>query len=127
MLTIEDVKCYKADTKLETEVKDILISNMQAAYVEEFFEDLLQNGCASGIVSEMIYYYDTTKFYERHKEEINKMLKELKAETGFDCLGDLFKDFDNEDPLILEQNNQNILAWYAFEETAQKIYHSLKR
>ena len=81
-------------------------------------EDLLQHGCVSGMVSHLIYYGDTTKYYKDHKEEINDLLQESMFNTGLG-LGEMFGDkWDNEDPLAMETNNQNLLAWYGFEETA---------
>ena len=38
------------------------------------FTDVLHNGCCSGVVSELIYYYDTVRFYKQYRQEINEML-----------------------------------------------------
>ena len=84
-------------------------------------EDLQQGGCISGMVSPLVNYVDTLAFFERNKEEINGLLAEFDAEMGDSCLGQLFR-FDKEDPLCLEQQNQNLLAWMAFEELANKVY-----
>jgi len=86
------------------------------------FSDVLKHGCQSGVVSSLIYYDDTTKFYDEHKEEINALLYDLMAETGIYNPSDLFGDkWDKEDPLALDVLNKNLLAWFAFEETLRAI------
>lgn len=79
--------------------------------------DLFYGGCQSGIVSELIYYADTLKFYKRHREAINALLKRMQEDTGMSAEG--LRNWDKTDPLALDSKNQNILAWYGFEETAR--------
>ena len=76
----------------------------------------------SGIVSELIYYSDTIRFYKRYRDEINELLKGLMDSTGLYSMKELFgKNWDDEDPLILETHNQNLLAWFGFEETLRNV------
>jgi hypothetical protein len=83
---------------------------------------LAHRGCQSGIVSHMIYYTDTVKFYKRHREEINEMLYRLMDDIGFVSLADMFGyKFDEEDPLCLQDHNMNLLAWFGFEEAARIV------
>lgn len=83
--------------------------------------DIQSSGCVSGLVPDLIHYRDTLAFFERNKEEINKLLKEQGDESGVHVLP-LLKGYDDEDPLCLETTNQNLLAWYGFEEVARKLY-----
>ena len=86
--------------------------------VESVIEDLQQSGCRSGMVGDLIYHHDTLAFYETHKEEINTLLYDALEITGLSC-NDLFGEtWDNSDPLALDTQNQNLLAWFGFEETA---------
>lgn len=86
------------------------------------FEDLLQHGCQSGMVGDLIYYTDTLAFYNRYREEIDALLYETIDGTGFQPNG-LFAQsgWDPKDPLARETNNINLLAWFGFEETAHQI------
>ena len=90
-------------------VNDLL--EIPAADLVAHIKDVLQYGCINGTVSNMIYYSDTLKFYEDYKEEIAHLL----SSEGFKP-SDL-KDFDNEDPFILETYNKNLLAWFGYEQT----------
>ena len=69
----------------------------------------------------MVYYSDTTKFYEDHREEINDLLTKLMDSTGIDLMSELLRDWDNADPLAMEIHNQNLLAWFGYEEVARSI------
>jgi hypothetical protein len=86
-----------------------------------YLKDVLYHGCVSGMVSGLIYYADTRKFFEDHKEEINTILQELINSTGL-SIDELFGDkWDKEDPLCLDTYNQNLLAWVGYEETCRAI------
>ena len=84
--------------------------------------DVLNNGCQSGFVGHLVYYSQTTAYYEEHKEEINELLDDTMDEYGIYVPSELFGDkWDKEDPLALYQCNQNILAWFGFEETMRNF------
>lgn len=109
---------------LETAVKAIIENHIEN-YDEPqgFFDDLAHGGCQSGLIGELVYFSDTTKFYETHKEDINELLKETLEMFGSDASpSEVFGDkWDSEDPLAFDTINQNLLAWFAFEETAQRL------
>lgn len=77
--------------------------------------DILKYGCISGTVSSMIYHYDTLKFYNKYKEEINNLL------INADIRPQDLRDFDLDDPLVFDTHNQNLLAWFGYEETCYQI------
>jgi hypothetical protein len=89
-----------------------------------FMEDLNQGGCISGLIGELTYYSDTVRFYKRYQKDINTLLSELLEDTGL-SQSELFNDkWDKEDPLALDQYNQNLLAWFGFEETAKQLFEN---
>ena len=70
----------------------------------------------------LVYYSQTTAYYEEHKEEINELLYDTMDECGIYVPSELFGDkWDKEDPLALYQCNQNLLAWFGFEETMRNF------
>jgi hypothetical protein len=117
-------KLNVATTKLEKSVQKT-VNNYAADYnngVEGFLNDLMQHGCQSGMVGSMIYYTDTIRFYKNHKSEINELLKDMLSETGINSPAEFFNEkWDSEDPLAMDEMNQNLLAWFGFEETARKL------
>ena len=64
--------------------------------------DVLNNGCQSGFVGHLVYYNQTTAYYEEHKEEINELLYDIMDECGIYVPSELFGNkWDKEDPLAL--------------------------
>lgn len=91
------------------------------------FTDVLYHGCQSGIVGELIYYSDTVRFYKQYREEINELLYNTMSETGLYAPSDLFGDkWDKEDPLAQDIYNQNLLAWFGFEETLRTLGYNFE-
>ena len=89
---------------------------------KHIFTDVLYHGCQSGMVGFLIWYSDTTAFYKKYIEEINTLLYNVQSSTGLYGMKDLFgKKWDEEDPLAIEDYNQNLLAWFGFEETLRNI------
>ena len=107
-------------TQLERAVKDWYEYQVGEGYPEAV-EDLLQHGCQSGMVSDLIYYSDTVAFYKEHRREIDRLVRDLVEETGC-TINQLFKGWDSSDPLANDTQNQNLLAWFGFEETARRLY-----
>lgn len=45
-------------------------------------EDLQRYGCVSGMITDLIYYDDTNKFYDNYKDDINELLSNLLDGSG---------------------------------------------
>jgi hypothetical protein len=117
----------ESSSKLEKKVINILLDR-QNDYdsIIDYMKEILDHGCSSGIVGELIYYNDTLKFYAKYKNEINTMLKNSMNEMGTYSLKDIFgKNFDDSDPLLSDTHNQNLLSWYAMEETTRNLIYAL--
>jgi len=113
-------------TKLERHVARWL-RDMGTGYnghdgIQAAYEDLMHGGCSSGIVSHLIYTRDCAAFYRRHMGEIDAMLVEMLSDCG-GTVAELFAraGWDDSDPLARSDGNQNILAWFGFEETARHL------
>lgn len=88
--------------------------------------DLMYGGCASGMVSHLIYYSDTDLFYADHAREIDEIALCAAGESG--CrIGELFRDgiWDESDPLARGSMNRCALCWLAWEQTAYNIASAL--
>ena len=89
---------------------EVLQKSLDYDNPKDFFTDLLEHGCVSGMVSGLIYYVNTHKFFDKHYEQIEKLRQDYEEHTG--------------EPLKIEYDLKNFLAWFAFEETARKLYES---
>ena len=76
--------------------------------VEQWFEDLLQYGCISGMVSGLIYYTETEAFFDKYYYEIMELKEEYEESIG--------------QSMNIPYQLKNHLAWFGFEETALRIY-----
>ena len=124
-LTLKNIKELKqnSNSPLYKRVCNYVISEW-SNYDDKsgIFKDVLYHGCRSGIVGFLIYYSDTVKFYNRYREEIDALLYETMEVTGLRSPYELFgNNWDKEDPLGRDRYNQNLLAWFGFEETLRNI------
>ena len=129
-LTLSNVKEIKrnSDSPLTKRVCNYVIGRWGDYNDKKYiFTDVLHNGCRLGVVSELIYYYDTVRFYKQYRQEINEMLYNIMNETGLYAPSELFGDkWDKEDPLAQYDYNQNLLAWFGFEETLRNIAYNFE-
>lgn len=147
--------------KLKKSVIEIIESQGSEKEQKNFMENVLEHGCVSGVVGELIYYSDTKVWYSEHKEEIDEMLEEALDSHGYE-LGDEkhifgdkwesleditefhemdidYDDYDSDEEYeeVIESEwhdfvesvdvnnyNDNLLAWFSFEETVRDIYEN---
>ena len=70
-------------------------------------KEVVKDGCSAG-VSGFVYYYETTNFFKRHKEDIENKLIEL---MGSNYLNKIFQE---EEPKK-EEHKINQLVWIVVE------------
>lgn len=112
-----------AKTPLEKAVLRSLNRHAESGYpIASVLKDLMYGGCASGVIGDMIYYTDTIKFFKKHKKEIGALFQESISDFG-QSPAEMFarSGWDPDDPLAMDTNNQNILAWFGYEETARNL------
>lgn len=73
----------------------------------QYIKDVLSHGCISGMVSGLIYYNDTQKFYIDYIDDIEELKEEMEDNLG--------------EPLKIGTPVYNWLAWFGYEETMRKI------
>ena len=101
---------------LKHEVVEIIMDQVDGLEKDnEIFaavEEIVAQGCQSGIVSALITYSDTELFFDKHVNEIFELVEDAKQEGIIDM-----NNFE------LSKNN---LAWFAFETIAQEIYQEME-
>ena len=130
-LTLKNVKelKQKSESPLFKRVCNYVISEW-SNYSDKtnIFKDVLYHGCQSGTVGFLIYYTDTVRFYKQYRQEIDDLLYEEMEGTGLYSLTELFGEkWDKEDPLGRDDYNQNLLAWFGFEETLRKLGYEFEQ
>ena len=78
---------------------------------QDYFKNVLQNDCQSGIVGELIYFYQTKEFFKDYCDDILE----------------LYKHYVEEGIIIPhpEHMDSNWLAWFGFEEALRMIADDL--
>ena len=97
----------ECESELTKEVIKIALDNIDDYENPiDYFTDIMEHGCISGIVTELIYYYQTEEFFNRHVDEILEIYNETLAYVDTDM-----------------EINRNNLAWFAFEEAIKSLYY----
>ena len=93
-------------TDLYKDVIDIVLNHIdEYENPQDYFKNVIEYGCSTGLVVELITYHDTQEFFTKHMEDIFNLYNELKKELG----------------TIEIELNANDLAWLGFEETIRQI------
>ena len=91
---------------LKNNVMEILVDMQYEGYeLENVISDVLNHGCASGIVGALTYYSQTRKFFIDNMDEI------------FDLYNEYIQEFGG----IGFEIDFNSLSWFAFEEMTRQI------
>ena len=108
---MQHIKPIQGESALSKRVRCWINNQIQddSYNAESVIREVTAHGCQSGIVGDLIYYSDTVKFYKKHRGDISALLAEA------------IDSWDELDPLADDTQNQNLLAWFGFEETARQI------
>lgn len=117
------LKEYSENTDLKGAVADWLLGYNKDEY-ETVLKDLSYGGCSSGMVSSLIYYSETTRFYGTYKEEIWELAEEQAQELGHKNALEMISNFNGYRDGATQF--ENIMAWYSFEETARSVANELE-
>ena len=87
---------------VKNDVINFLLEDVENYSPQDKLQDLLLNGCQSGMVNNLIYYTDTVKYFEDHESEIMEMLAQLgiedvETDEGIEQLGNIFPSLDTLD------------------------------
>jgi hypothetical protein len=64
----------------QSSIKEWLLDTQDRSTIE----DVTRHGCVHGTISELIYYHDTSAFYEKYQDEIWDKLENTRADMGLD-------------------------------------------
>ena len=108
----EKLEDIASGNDIKAEVAQEILDSIDEDYsIEGWFEDLFQGGCASGFIGSLIYYSDTNAFFDKHYDEIDELRNDWEESIG--------------EPLKIEGDLKNGLAWFSFEEVARQLANEL--
>ena len=116
MLNLLNSMLESSRSELKKAVLESLINKAKVCESDKeiisMVNDVMIKGCSSGIVPDMIYFYDTDSFFDTHTEEIFDLLNESIAEGLTDANNISF--------------SKNNLAWWAYEVITSHILYELE-
>ena len=116
-----ELKALKSGASaLKKKVINVILDQGTSEDIEAFMKDVCTHGCASGVVSELIYYSDTIAFFKKYKKDILDLLED-EGTSPNDLNG-----WDDEDHFAEDTHNQNLLAWYGFEAVTYNLASQLE-
>jgi hypothetical protein len=83
--------------------------------------DTAEHGCSGGTISELIYYADTSAFYDKYQDEIWRRLNDMADDLGEDSIPHLISTFNGAKDVGSPLQLKNLLAWWAAEEVCRGI------
>ena len=92
-------------------IDDILNMTDTDEEIVDYMNNVISHGCISGVVSSLIYYCDTKKFFKEYIEEIFDLMNEYKENCG---------EYPN-----IELNSNNI-AWFGYEIICCELLNQLE-
>jgi hypothetical protein len=114
-----------AKTMDETLKNEVISDALDSENIETYFSDLLEHGCVSGMISKLIYYSDTVKFYDKYENEIEDLLEEERKESGYENKFAMIASLNGADNVGSIDQEKNLLSWFAFEETARQLANEI--
>ena len=87
--------------------------------------DDISHGLVSGIVGSLVYYSDTTKFFDEYYDDIWDVIQEL-VDNGLEPLEAVKHNCDDVEILMGSDNVKNWVAWMVYEEIAYQFQDSVE-
>jgi hypothetical protein len=118
-LNIQDAINQETDELKKSVLADLL--DIEEEDRSNYLEDVLQYGCQSGMVHKLIYYDDTCQFYNQFGEQIWELLTKQAEQLGHANAVEMIGTFNGAKDVYTNEQFKNLLAWFAYEETARQI------
>jgi len=90
----------------------------------EDIKNISEQGCVNGACNDLIYYDDTTKFYDDHKNEIWEMLEEETKQFGYKDVFEYIGALTGAKDINSDTSFKNLLAWWSVENICYQILNS---
>lgn len=102
-----------ADRSFSTDMQTVLLDHM-AKYNNpvDGLEEISTHGCASGVLSDFVYYSDTKEFYTKHIDDIEDFIYDLEDDLG--------------ESIALKYPRYNSAVWLVAEQCASLASDSLE-
>ena len=94
---------------------------LEATQDKSTISDVTWHGCSGGTISELIYYADTSAFYDKYQDEIFERLSDMADDMGCESILHLIVTFNGAKEVGSHLQLKNLLAWWAAEDVCREI------
>ena len=94
---------------------------LEATQDKSTISDVTWHGCSGGTISELIYYAETSAFYEKYQDEIWRRLNDMAQDMDCESILHLIATFNGVSNVGSPLELKNLLAWWAAEEVCRGI------
>ena len=101
----------------QSSIKEWLLDTQELSTIQ----DTADQGCAGGTIPELIYYADTSAFYEQYEGEIWDRLDQMSCDLGEESILHLIASFNGAKSVGSHDQFRNLLAWWACEDVCREI------
>jgi len=88
---------------------------------KQYLKEVVEHGGVSGVINGLVYYNDTTRFYDLMEEEIEDLVKEWGDMTGGKNRMDTISKMRGSENVGDITQEKNLLAWFAYEWIAMEM------
>lgn len=86
-------------------------------------EDVLTHGCVSGMVGSLIYYTDTTAFFDKYVDEIYDLIEDYGPDEFLEMIS---ANVSATEILVNADTAKNWITWRAYEEVVYQFQNKLE-
>tara|TARA_A100001011_G_scaffold162576_1_gene171049 strand:+ start:114 stop:473 length:360 start_codon:yes stop_codon:yes gene_type:complete len=101
----------------QSSIREWLLDTQERSTIE----DVTRHGCSGGTISELIYYRDTSAFYEKYEDEIWDKLYDAANNCGSKSILHFIASLNGAKDVGCDVGLSNLLAWWATEVICQEI------
>jgi len=94
---------------------------LRSTQEKQTIREIMNHGCITGVVSELIYYSDTVKFYDAFEDEIWARLDAMATNLGASSIISMIATHLNVRNIGSLTQFKNALAWWAVEDAANDM------
>lgn len=123
---LKDMKKETTSRLKKRVINDLLGNGVNTEDLFKHMEDIVKYGCQSGCVSSLIYYKDTTRFFDNYRSEILEYVNDYINE----CSEDEYLQLNKGDIVISKNQKRftdeekNFLTWFIYEEIVNDLLNT---
>ena len=98
---------------------------IESNYDNNEIKDIATHGCVTGCAHGLVYYSETIKFHDDHRDEIWDLVEEFRKDFGHKNNMEFISTLNGAKNVHDDDQLKNLLAWFAVENMCYQIIEGL--